>query len=54
MDAVNHQFRLAARPQGMVGREHFDYVDEPVPELEDGQVLVKILYVSLDPRCAAG
>lgn len=49
MDAVNHQFRLAARPQGMVGREHFDYVGEPLPELTDGQVLVKILYISLDP-----
>ncbi len=49
MDAVNHQFRLAARPQGMVGREHFDYVQEPVPELADGQVLVKVLYISLDP-----
>jgi NADPH-dependent curcumin reductase len=49
MDAVNHQFRLAARPQGMVKREDFDYVEEPLPELSDGQVLVKILYVSLDP-----
>jgi NADPH-dependent curcumin reductase len=49
MDVVNHQFRLAARPQGMVKREDFDYVEEPVPELADGQVLVKILYVSLDP-----
>jgi hypothetical protein len=33
----------------MVGREHFDYVEEPIPELEDGQVLVKVLYISLDP-----
>ena len=49
MDAVNHQFRLAVRPRGMVGREHFDYVEEPLPELEDGQVLVKVLYISLDP-----
>ncbi|MFZ1156089.1 MAG: NADP-dependent oxidoreductase [Solirubrobacteraceae bacterium] len=49
MDAVNHQFRLAARPQGMVRREDFDYVEESLPELADGQVLVKILYVSLDP-----
>jgi NADPH-dependent curcumin reductase CurA len=49
MDAVNHQFRLAARPQGMVGREHFDYVEEPLPELNDGQVLVKTAYISLDP-----
>jgi NADPH-dependent curcumin reductase CurA len=49
MDVVNHQFRLAARPQGMVGREHFDYVEEPLPELADGQVLVKTAYISLDP-----
>ncbi len=49
MDAVNHQFRLATRPQGMVGREHFEYVEEPLPELADGQVLVKTEYISLDP-----
>src|ERR1022692_3149238 len=49
MDAVNHQFRLAARPQGMVGREHFDYVEEPVPTLGEGQSLVENLYISLDP-----
>ena len=49
MDAVNHQFRLAARPDGMVGPEHFDYVEEPLPELADGQVLVKKAYISLDP-----
>lgn len=49
MDAVNHQFRLASRPEGMVGREHFDYVEETLPELLDGQVLVKIDYISLDP-----
>ncbi|HEY5194299.1 MAG TPA: NADP-dependent oxidoreductase [Solirubrobacteraceae bacterium] len=49
MATVNHQFRLASRPQGMVGREHFDYVEEALSELGDGQVLVKIMYVSLDP-----
>ena len=49
MDAVNHQFRLAARPQGMVGREHFDFVEEPLGELEEGQVLIEVLYISLDP-----
>jgi NADPH-dependent curcumin reductase len=49
MDLANHQFRLAARPQGMVGREHFDYVEEPVSELKEGEVLVKVLFISLDP-----
>jgi NADPH-dependent curcumin reductase CurA len=33
----------------MVKREDFDYVEEPLPELADGQVLVKVQYVSLDP-----
>jgi NADPH-dependent curcumin reductase CurA len=49
MDAVNHQFRLASRPQGMVGREHFDYVEEAIPELQEGQVLIENSYISLDP-----
>jgi NADPH-dependent curcumin reductase CurA len=33
----------------MVGREHFDYVEEQIPELKDGEVLVKNAYISLDP-----
>lgn len=49
MDPVNHQFRLAARPQGMVGAKHFHYVEEPIGELADGEVLVQVLYISLDP-----
>jgi hypothetical protein len=46
---VNHQFRLARRPVGMVQRSDFEYVQGPVPEPGDGEVLVKILYLSLDP-----
>ncbi len=49
MDVASNQFRLASRPQGMVARENFDYVQEPLPELEEGQLLVEILYISLDP-----
>lgn len=49
MDLVNHQFRLAARPAGMVSSEHFEFVEESVPELREGEVLVKALYISLDP-----
>ncbi len=46
---VNHQFRLARRPVGMVQRSDFDYVEAPPAEPGDGEVLVKILYISLDP-----
>jgi len=49
VDAVNHQFRLAARPVGLPKPSDWDLTEEPVPELDDGQVLVKVSYVSLDP-----
>jgi len=46
---VNHQFRLAKRPVGMVQRSDFEYAEAPVAEPGEGEVLVKILYISLDP-----
>ncbi len=46
---VNHQFKLARRPVGMVQRSDFDYSHAPVVEPGEGEVLVKILYISLDP-----
>ena len=47
---INRQWRLAARPEGMVGDEHFRWVEEPAPEVTaDGQVLVRTLYLSCDP-----
>ncbi|WP_349258805.1 NADP-dependent oxidoreductase [Steroidobacter sp.] len=45
----NHQFRQAARPVGAVKRSDFDYVEAPVRAPGDNEVLVKILYISLDP-----
>ena len=48
-EAINHQFRLARRPVGMVQRSDFDYVEGPVESPGDGEVLVKVLYISLDP-----
>ena len=46
---LNRQFLLAKRPTGMVSRDTFDYVEKPVGEPTDGQILVKNLYLSLDP-----
>ena len=47
---INRQWRLAARPEGMVEERHFRWVEEPVPErIEEGQVLVRTLYLSCDP-----
>jgi NADPH-dependent curcumin reductase len=49
MSLVNHQFCLAARPVGMPKRSDWNYREEPVREVADGEILIKILFVSLDP-----
>jgi len=49
MAIVNHQFRLASRPVGMPVRGNWNYVEEPIGEPQDGEILVKLLYISLDP-----
>lgn len=46
---LNHQFRLAARPQGLPKETDWHYTEEKIPELNAGEFLVKILYISLDP-----
>ena len=49
MSAFNHQFRLAARPVGLPKRSDWNLTEEPVAEPGEGEFLVKILYLSLDP-----
>src|SRR5450631_972342 len=48
-DAINHQYKLAARPTGLPKRSDWNYTQEPVREPAEGEVLVKVLYLSLDP-----
>jgi NADPH-dependent curcumin reductase CurA len=45
----NHQFRLAARPVGLPKPTDWQQVSEPVREIGDGEIVVKALYLSLDP-----
>lgn len=49
INETNLQFRLAARPVGMVKDSDWQQVSEPVREPADGEVVVKVLYLSLDP-----
>jgi NADPH-dependent curcumin reductase CurA len=46
---TNHQFRLAARPSGMPDASSWDFTEEPAREPGDGEVLVEVLLLSLDP-----
>ena len=45
----NRVVRLVARPVGEANRSDFSFTDEPVPALEDGQILIRTLFLSLDP-----
>ncbi|MBW2316883.1 MAG: NADP-dependent oxidoreductase [Deltaproteobacteria bacterium] len=48
-DRVNRQWLLARRPQGMVSPADFEFVERPIPELAEGEYLVRNLYISFDP-----
>ncbi|MCY8207442.1 NADP-dependent oxidoreductase [Bacillus subtilis] len=49
MTASQQQIQLARRPQGVPVHEDFRFETIPVPEPNQGEVLVKTLYVSVDP-----
>ncbi len=49
MSLTNHQFRLAARPEGLPKRSDFKYTEEPVRDPNPGEVVIKVNYISLDP-----
>jgi NADPH-dependent curcumin reductase CurA len=46
---VNRRILLTARPDGLVSEDCLDRVEEPVAPLADGEVLVRVLSLSVDP-----
>lgn len=49
MALINHKFLLAARPVGMPKASDWTYAEEPVAEPKEGELLVQLLYISLEP-----
>src|SRR6185436_15917971 len=49
MTARSTQIRLAAYPVGEPSDASYETRTEPVPDLQDGQVLLRTIYLSLDP-----
>ncbi len=49
MTSVNRQITLAARPVGFPKESDFTLVESPIPTPGDGQFLVRVAYVSVDP-----
>ena len=46
---TNRQWRLRARPEGLIKESDFEFHEEPVPVLAEGQLVVRNIYLSLDP-----
>ncbi len=46
---INHQFKLAARPVGTVKASDWSRAEEAVRAPVEGEVVVQVLYLSLDP-----
>ncbi len=47
--STSTQVRLARRPDGEPSDDSFEFVEHELPELSDGQVLLRVVYLSLDP-----
>lgn len=46
---MNRQVLLAARPRGLPQPSDFDLVERPLPQPQEGEFLVRTLYLSVDP-----
>jgi len=47
-DSVNRQILLVEKPTGKLGPQHFKLAQAPIPQPGDGEVLVRVRYISLD------
>lgn len=49
MNALQKQIRLKNRPSGTPTHEDFDIVEVPIEQPANGEVLIRTLYISVDP-----
>jgi NADPH-dependent curcumin reductase CurA len=47
--SVNRQILLKSRPEGAPGLDNFELVERPLPEPGEGELVMRTLYLSLDP-----
>ena len=47
--SINRQWRLASRPVGDIKVSDFEYRQEPIPTPKAGEILIRNIYLSLDP-----
>lgn len=46
---INRQVRLRSRPTGIPQAENFEIVEAPIPAIEEGQLLVRNIYITAEP-----
>lgn len=46
---LNHQVRLKSRPTGIPQAGHFEIVEAAIPNVGDGQLLIRNEYLSVEP-----
>jgi hypothetical protein len=49
MPSTNRQWKLAARPTGLITPDVLQLSESPLPAIEDGQALARVKYLSIDP-----
>ena len=49
MQTFNREVRLKARPSGIPQAEHFEIVEAPVVAPAEGQIVVRNLFLSVEP-----
>ena len=49
MSEINQQIVLNSRPSGWVSEDNFRLVEGTIPEIGDGEILVRNLFLSVDP-----
>jgi NADPH-dependent curcumin reductase CurA len=46
---TNRQWKLAARPTGLITPDVLQLTESPIPTINDGQALARVKYLSIDP-----
>ena len=49
MARVNRQWVLRQRPRGLIQPGDLELIETPVPDLQDGEILIRTVYLSVDP-----
>jgi NADPH:quinone reductase len=47
--SVNRKILLASRPKGIPDESNFTVIKESIPEIKEGEVLIRTIYLSVDP-----